>query len=127
VSLDEQLDECVAQTSAWLRDPSLSPEQLFEQAEMRTVFLDAMQELLPEQRAVIVMRYFLEMSEADMSARMNRPLSAIKWWLREASKRLRWIENGIWIEMARFGGVESIAYLDQDALINLAESMEYEP
>jgi hypothetical protein len=41
--------------------------------------------------------------------------------------RLRWIEDGIWIEMARFGGVESIAYLDQDALINLAESMEYEP
>jgi RNA polymerase sigma-70 factor (ECF subfamily) len=89
VSLDEQLDEHVAQTAAWLRAPSLSPEELFEQAEKRTVLLDAMQELLPEQRAVIVMRYFLEMSEADMSARMNRPLSTIKWWLREARKRLR--------------------------------------
>jgi hypothetical protein len=41
--------------------------------------------------------------------------------------RLRWIEDGIWFEMARFGGVESIAYLDQAALIALAESMVYEP
>jgi RNA polymerase sigma-70 factor (ECF subfamily) len=89
VSLDEQLDERVTQTAAWLRDPSLPPEQLLEQAEMRAVLLDAMQTLLPEQRAVIVMRYFLEMSEADMAARMDRPLSTIKWWLREARKRLR--------------------------------------
>ena len=37
--------------------------------------------------------------------------------------RLRWIEEGIWFEMAKFGGVESIAYLDQDGLIALAESM----
>jgi hypothetical protein len=41
--------------------------------------------------------------------------------------RLRWIENGIWFEMARFGGVESIAYLDQASLIALAESLVYEP
>jgi hypothetical protein len=41
--------------------------------------------------------------------------------------RLRWIENGIWFEMARFGGVETIAYLDQAALIALAESLVYEP
>jgi hypothetical protein len=40
-------------------------------------------------RAVIVMRYFLEMSEADMSAKMDRPLSTIKWWLRDARDRLR--------------------------------------
>lgn len=41
--------------------------------------------------------------------------------------RLRWIENGIWFEMAKFGGVESIAYLDQKGLIALAESMTYNP
>jgi hypothetical protein len=37
--------------------------------------------------------------------------------------RLRWIQDGIWFEMAKFGGVESIAYLDQAGLIALAESM----
>jgi len=38
---------------------------------------------------VIVMQYFLDMSEKDMSLRMERPLSTIKWWLRDARKRLR--------------------------------------
>jgi len=28
------------------------------------------------------------MSEADMSMKMDRPLSTIKWWLRDARKRL---------------------------------------
>lgn len=41
--------------------------------------------------------------------------------------RLRWIQDGIWFEMAKFGGVESIAYLDEDGLIALAESIVYEP
>jgi RNA polymerase sigma-70 factor (ECF subfamily) len=89
VSLDGQLDERVEQTAAWLKDPSLLPEGLFEEKEIRAVVLDAIETLPPEQRAVIVMRYFLDMSEADMSARMDRPLSTIKWWLREARKRLR--------------------------------------
>ena len=50
--------------------------------------LQAIQSLPPEQRAVVVMRYYLDMSEADMSAKMERPLSSIKWWLRDARKRL---------------------------------------
>lgn len=41
--------------------------------------------------------------------------------------RLRWIQDGIYFEMAKFGGVESIAYLDQDVLIALAASMTKEP
>ena len=39
--------------------------------------------------------------------------------------RLRWIEDGIWFEMAKFGDVESISHLDQAGLIALAESMVY--
>ena len=38
--------------------------------------------------------------------------------------RLRWVENGIWFEMAKFGNVESIEYLDQDGMIELAESLQ---
>ena len=41
--------------------------------------------------------------------------------------RLRWIEDGIWFEMAKFGDVERIEYLDRDRLIDLAESMIYDP
>lgn len=88
-SLDEQLDQPTTQLAEWLVHPELKPEQLLEQQEAREVILKAMGHLIPEQRAVIVMRYFLEMSEADMSAKLDRPLSTIKWWLRDARKRLR--------------------------------------
>lgn len=87
VSLDE-LDESAGKIAKWLIDPSPQPDQLLEQKELRENILNAIRSLPPEQRAVVVMRYFLDLSEADMSARMERPLSSIKWWLRDARKRL---------------------------------------
>jgi RNA polymerase sigma-70 factor (ECF subfamily) len=89
VSLEEQLDEPAAQLAEWLTDPALKPEPLMEQKEMRESIVRAMQRLTPEGRSVIVMRYFLDMSETDMSVKMERPLSTIKWWLRDARQRLR--------------------------------------
>ena len=41
--------------------------------------------------------------------------------------RLRWVKDGIWIEMAKFGDVERIEYLDQEAMIALAESLTIDP
>ena len=67
----------------------MQPEQLLEQKQIRENILKAMEGLPPPQRAVIVMRYFLDMSEADMSLKMERPLSSIKWWLRDARKRMQ--------------------------------------
>ena len=87
VSLDD-LDEPTTQLAEWLTDPGLKPEQLLEQKQTRENILKAIHSLPPEQRAVVVMRYYLDMSEADMSAKMERPLSTIKWWLRDARKRL---------------------------------------
>lgn len=89
ISLDEQSDRSTANLANWLTDPNLKPEQLAEQKETREIILKAMQCLTPEERSVIVMRYFLEMSEEDMVTKTDRPLSTIKWWLREARKRLR--------------------------------------
>jgi RNA polymerase sigma-70 factor (ECF subfamily) len=89
ISLDEQLDQPTVKLAGWLVSPEPEPEQMLEQREARQTILKSMQRLTPEQRAVIVMRYFLELSEADMSAEMDRPLSTIKWWLRDARKRLR--------------------------------------
>ena len=87
--LGEELDEPTAQLARRLIDPNIRPEQVLEQNETRQNILKAIQNLAPEQRAVVVMRYFLEMSEADMVMKMDRPLSTIKWWLREARNRLR--------------------------------------
>jgi RNA polymerase sigma-70 factor (ECF subfamily) len=89
IPLDEEPDEPTAQLAKWLVDPGIKPEQILEQKETRQNILKSIQTLSPEQRAVIVMRYFLEMSEADMVTKMDRPLSTVKWWLREARNRLR--------------------------------------
>ena len=89
ISLDLQLDEPTRVLASWLIDPAPQPWQWVEQQEARQQILQAIKSLVPEQRAVVVMRYFLDMNEADMSTEMGRPLSTIKWWLREARKRLR--------------------------------------
>jgi RNA polymerase sigma-70 factor, ECF subfamily len=88
-SLDQALDASTAQLAKWLVDPGSRPEQVLEDKEIHLNILQAIQTLSPEQRAVVVMRYFLEMSEADMVTKMDRPLSTVKWWLREARNRLR--------------------------------------
>ncbi len=87
ISLEGQSEEA-AQLAEWLVDPNAHPEQLLEEKETRQMILNAVQTLPPAQRRVVVMRYFLDMSEADMSTNMDRPLSTIKWWLRDARKRL---------------------------------------
>ena len=87
ISLEGQSEQA-AQLAQWLIDPNAHPEQLLEEKETRQMILNAVQTLPPAQRLVVVMRYFLEMSEADMSTNMDRPLSTIKWWLRDARKRL---------------------------------------
>lgn len=86
-SLDD-LDEDASALSTWLVDSAPQPEPSLEAKQIREHILQAIQSLPPEQRAVVVMRYYLDMSEADMSAKMERPLSSIKWWLRDARKRL---------------------------------------
>lgn len=88
ISFDGQ-DDSAVRLGRWLLDSTVQPPQLAEEKEMRHLLLQAVERLVPEQRAVIVMRYFLEMSEAELSTKLDRPLSTIKWWLREARKRLR--------------------------------------
>jgi hypothetical protein len=41
--------------------------------------------------------------------------------------RLRWVDDGVWFEMTKFGDVEAIEYLDQARLIDLAESLVVRP
>ena len=85
----DDLDEPAARLADWLTDPTPWPEQQLEEKEIRENLMNAIHSLPPEQRAVIVMQYYLDLSEVDMSAKMERPLSTIKWWLRDARKRLR--------------------------------------
>jgi RNA polymerase sigma-70 factor, ECF subfamily len=73
----------------WLQDTSPKPEELAEASDLRQVVWGALQQLAPEQRAVIVQRHFLEMGEAEMVERLQRPASTIKWRLHAARERLK--------------------------------------
>lgn len=87
VSLDEQMDESTIQFAEWLADPN--PEQLVVRNETRQVILRAIHSLPPGQRAVIVMKYYFDMPMSEMATKTGRPLSTIKWWLRDARERLQ--------------------------------------
>jgi RNA polymerase sigma-70 factor (ECF subfamily) len=73
----DDLDEPTARLADWLTDSAPPPEQQLEEKEIRENLLKAIHSLPPEQRAVIVMQYYLDLSEAELSAKMDRPLSTI--------------------------------------------------
>jgi RNA polymerase sigma-70 factor, ECF subfamily len=66
-----------------------SVEEQVEFIEIRDQIWEAMQRLSPRQRAVIVQRYFLEMSEKEMAAESDAAVGTIKWLLNAARQRLR--------------------------------------
>ncbi len=41
--------------------------------------------------------------------------------------RLRWVNDGVWFEMTKFGDTQPIEYLDAAALIRIAESLLIQP
>jgi RNA polymerase sigma-70 factor (ECF subfamily) len=66
-----------------------SVEAQVESIEVQNQIWDALQKLSPRQRAVIIQRYFLEMSEKEMAERSGAAQGTIKWLLNAARKRLR--------------------------------------
>jgi RNA polymerase sigma-70 factor (ECF subfamily) len=80
----------------WLTSDAPYPEELVEMREVRLEVRKALDALSPEQRAAVVLRHFLEMSEAEMTDTLHRPPSTIKWWLHTARKRLRELLRPTW-------------------------------
>jgi RNA polymerase sigma-70 factor (ECF subfamily) len=66
-----------------------SVESHAESAEVERQIAEALQELSPRQRAVIVQRYLLGMSEAEMAKENGAANGTIKWLLNAARRRLR--------------------------------------
>jgi RNA polymerase sigma-70 factor, ECF subfamily len=60
-----------------------------ESLELQNQVWDAMQKLSPRQRAVIVQRYFLEMSEKEMAEEAGSAIGTVKWMLNAAREKLR--------------------------------------
>jgi len=68
-----------------------SVEEQIESIEVQNQIWEAMQKLSPRQRAVVVQRYFLEMSEKEMAAESGAAPGTIKWLLNAARERLRYL------------------------------------
>lgn len=84
------LDEDVLQQSRQYTNANSSDlEQVIEQSLNREVLIDALNKLSPEQRAVVVMRYYLNLSETDITARQEIPVGTVKWRLYAARERLK--------------------------------------
>jgi RNA polymerase sigma-70 factor (ECF subfamily) len=66
-----------------------SPDAQLEAAETERAVREALDGLSLRQRAVIVQRYFLGMSEAEMASESGTAAGTIKWLLNAARRRLR--------------------------------------
>lgn len=71
-----------------LEDPGAGPQELTEEAETRLKVREALKQLPPAQRAAVIQRYYLGMSEAQMAEGESSPAGTIKRRLHAARKRL---------------------------------------
>lgn len=71
-----------------LPDPETEPQGAAEKAETRERVWEALEKLPPAQRAAVVQRYYLDMSEAEMARSEEAPPGTIKWRLHAARKSL---------------------------------------
>jgi RNA polymerase sigma-70 factor (ECF subfamily) len=72
-----------------LLDEQPGPAEIWERAETAEAVWAALQKLTPPQRAAVVSRYFLGLSEAEMAEALACSPSAVKWRLHAARERLR--------------------------------------
>lgn len=78
---------------AMLVDNTPTPQEEAEQDEIRERVRAALGQLSPRQRAAVVQRYFLEMSEQQMAEALDSPPGTVKWLLNAARDKLRSILN----------------------------------
>lgn len=90
VSLNTVSDDGSEETfAALLPDMADLPNEQVESEETRAVVRAALAKLTPEQRAVIVMRYYLDMPTSEISAELACPPATVRWRLHAALKHLR--------------------------------------
>jgi RNA polymerase sigma-70 factor, ECF subfamily len=72
-----------------LLEEAASVEEQVEFNTLKWQIMEVLAELPPRQRAAIVQRYYLEMSEQEMSEVLDSPPGTVKWLLNAARARLR--------------------------------------
>lgn len=75
--------------SELLSDPAPDPQTRLEAREIEQAVWEALTQLPPEQRAAVVLRYYLNFSETEMAAALAAPPGTVKSRLFAARKQLR--------------------------------------
>jgi RNA polymerase sigma-70 factor, ECF subfamily len=73
----------------YLKDVTLKHIDQMEDVEIQQAVWDALDKLPPQQRAAVILRYYLEFSEADAAKELDCPPNTLKWWISEARAQLR--------------------------------------
>jgi DNA-directed RNA polymerase specialized sigma24 family protein len=94
VSLDTETGKEDASKEAfspadWLAGSLPGPEEQAVTNDTRRAVWRALERLSPEHRAAVILRYFLDLSEAEMVVELDRPLTTVKWWLHAARQQLK--------------------------------------
>jgi RNA polymerase sigma-70 factor (ECF subfamily) len=87
VSLDVDFNE--EEFFDFLFETASDPEQVTESTELREAVLAALDQLTPEQRAIIVLRYYFGWTDAEIAQQFARPRGTVRRWLHDARGRLR--------------------------------------
>lgn len=89
VSLDAESGTWAAEWESVRIAPGL--EDRLERMETNAAVSAAIAQLPPDQRAAIVMRYYLELSDEEMSEKLDCAKSTVRWKLHTARRKLRGI------------------------------------
>ena len=65
------------------------PEDILLENEMRSEVWIALGALAPEQRTLLVLRYYVEWRETELAEWLQTPVGTVKWRLHEARRKLR--------------------------------------
>ena len=72
-----------------LLSQAASVESEVEYIQLKQMIVSALSGLKPRQRAVIIQRYYLDMSEKEMALALDAPPGTVKWLLNTARAKLR--------------------------------------
>ena len=78
-----------AQTNTEMADPGAGAVEMLEAAETRGEVLAALHKLSPAQRAAVIMKYYLNVSDVEAARLLEVPPGTVRRRLHDARKRLR--------------------------------------
>jgi RNA polymerase sigma-70 factor (ECF subfamily) len=88
-SIDDISNEFYLSATDTIWDSLTEIERQIEENQLRETIISALDKLPGEQRAVVVMRYYLDMEDDEIAQILKRPSGTIKWRLHNARKYLR--------------------------------------